>query len=155
MIVFFLTGLWHGSSFNFIIWGLFYAVFLIIERLGFKNILERIPVILQHIYALLIIMIGWVFFRAEDLNSAISYINGLFIPAGNDFVNFQYIMTAQYWFFIIVGIFFSIPWTKAVTRMSSSKMGTLVYNVATLLVFYIAICYMVGSGYSPFLYFRF
>ena len=62
IIVFFVTGLWHGASFNFIVWGLYYAVFLVIERLGFGKRLEKLPRIIQHVYTLLVVVIGWVFF---------------------------------------------------------------------------------------------
>lgn len=155
IIVFFLTGLWHGASFNFIIWGLFYAVFQILERLGFKDILRKLPAVMQHIYALLIIMIGWVFFRAETLTDAIIYIKGLFTPVGNDLIQFQYIMNGQYWFSIVVGIIFSIPWLRLKQKILSNKVGNTLYEIFILLIFFVAICYMVGSGFSPFLYFRF
>jgi alginate O-acetyltransferase complex protein AlgI len=65
MTVFFLCGLWHGASWNFVVWGVFHGAFLIIERLGFSNVLEKSPRILRHAYAVLVVMIGWVFFRAD------------------------------------------------------------------------------------------
>lgn len=82
VIVFFLTGLWHGASYNFIIWGLFYAVFLIIERMGFKKVLEKIPRVFRHLYAVIIVMIGWVFFRADNLTGAIQYIKDICLSSG-------------------------------------------------------------------------
>ncbi|MGN0514346.1 MAG: MBOAT family O-acyltransferase [Lachnospiraceae bacterium] len=154
-IVFFLTGLWHGASYNFIVWGLFYVVFLIIERLGFDKVLEKMPAVLQHIYALIIILIGWVFFRAENLTAALDYIKYMFIPSGNDVANFNLIMNGQYWFCIAAGIFFSVPHKKLSGIKDSSVIGNTVYNIFAIAVFVIAICYMVGSGFSPFLYFRF
>ena len=155
IIVFFLTGLWHGASFNFIVWGLYYAFFLVIERLGLKNILKKLPAALRHLYAVFVIMIGWVFFRANDLSSAISYIKGLFTFAGDDLVHFQYIMTSEYWFFLVVGILLSVPWKNVLCKITSSKIGSLMYNISILVVFFVAVCYMVGAGFSPFLYFRF
>lgn len=155
MIVFFLTGLWHGASFNFIVWGMYYAFFLIVERVGFSKILQKLPAILRHVYTLLIVMIGWVFFRAEDLPAAISYLKGLFVFSGKDFVNFQYIMTREYWFFLLAGILFSIPWLKVIGKLTASRLGALLYEAAVFFIFLVAISYMVGTGFSPFLYFRF
>ena len=80
LIVFFLTGLWHGSSWNFIFWGIFHGVFLIIERLGLKKVLEKTPKILQHLYTMIIVIIGWVFFRADNFIFALKYLKILFIP---------------------------------------------------------------------------
>lgn len=156
LIVFFLTGLWHGASLNFIVWGLFYAVFLLIERAGFRNVLQKLPSLVQHAYALLIVMIGWVFFRAETLPAALDYIKSLFFFVGKDWGHFQYMMTREYWFFIIAGIICSTPVAKnAAKKLSDSKIGFAIYNVAVFAVFILAVQYMVGSGFSPFLYFRF
>ncbi len=155
LIVFFLTGLWHGASFNFIVWGLFYAVFLIAERLGFEKVLKKMPVALQHIYSLFVIMIGWVFFRADTLGAAVDFIKGMFVPYGKDIAYLNVTLNPQYVFFLVMGILFSIPHTKAMKRVNASKIGRALYEVFVLLTFVLAIIYMVGSGYSPFLYFRF
>ena len=155
LIVFFVTGLWHGASFNFIIWGMFHGVFLIVERIGFKRILEKMPKLLQHIYTLLIVAIGWVFFRTNSLNDAIIYLRGMFIPFENDIANFIYVIDGRYWFFLIVGIFFAIPHTKIIYKIKETRFGQLLCDVGIVIIFIIAICYMEGSGFSPFLYFRF
>ena len=104
MVVFFLTGLWHGASFNFIVWGLYYVVFLIIERLGWNRILKKLPVFLQHVYAFLIIMIGWVFFRADTLTAAVQYIKGMFSLSGKDVPYLIFVMNREYWFLLAAGI---------------------------------------------------
>lgn len=154
LIVFFMTGLWHGASFNFIVWGLFYAVFLIIERLGLAEQLKKIPAVFSHIYALLVILIGWVFFRADNLTAAVEYIKGMFTLSGSDWTNFRFIMTSEYWCLLAAGIIFSIPHTKIVEKLKTST-GEIIYQTGVMMVFLLAVCYMVGSGYSPFLYFRF
>src|SRR5262249_21631077 len=74
LLVFILCGLWHGASFNFLIWGLFHGTFLVIERLGLKAWLERRHDVLRHAYVILTVMVGWVFFRAENLPKALSYL---------------------------------------------------------------------------------
>lgn len=155
IIVFFMTGLWHGASFNFIIWGLFYGVVLIVERIGWNKILEKLPCVVRHIYTLLVIMIGWVFFRADSLASAVLYIKGMFRIAGKDIANFWYIMDRQIWFFLIVGIVLSIPHPQVSAFFEKNALRKTAQEILLALVFIIAICYMVGSGYSPFLYFRF
>ena len=158
LIVFFLTGLWHGASFNFIVWGLYYAVFLVLERLGFRKVLQKLPALVQHVYTLFIVMLGWVFLRRENLSACFSFIKGFFFfdsGGGGDWINFQFIMTGEYWFFLLAGILFSIPWPKLTGKLTASKAGALCYEAAVFVVFLIAISYMVGSGFSPFLYFRF
>lgn len=155
VIVFFMTGLWHGASFNFIVWGLFYVVFLIVERLGWNNILKGLPKMIRHVYALFIIIIGWVLFRADTLTSAGHYIMGMFCFNGKDAANFTYIMNRQLWFFMIVGILFSVPHPRIDKFFNRSVATEIIREMLTVVIFIVAICYMVGSGFSPFLYFRF
>lgn len=156
IIVFFLTGLWHGASFNFIVWGLFYAFFLILERLGGDALIKKMPRIIRHIYVLLVIMIGWVFFRAEDLNSAISYIRGLIRVTGKqDIPNFLFVMNKQYWFIMLIGVLLCVPHIRIEEWFSRDDIHILISDIVILIIFIIALCYMIGSGYSPFLYFRF
>lgn len=82
-LVFFLCGLWHGASWNFIVWGLFHGLFLVLERTRFHTTLSRMPGIARHSYAMLVIMIGWVFIRANSLGQAFAYLKALFLPYGN------------------------------------------------------------------------
>ena len=154
-IVFATTGLWHGASWNFIVWGLFYAVFLVIERLGFNKVLEKLPKVIAHIYALFVIVIGWVFFRANSLTAAVSYILSMFRLAGNDWANFRFVINNHYIFTIIVGIILSIPFPKLKAYIDAHEGAKIVRDVFVVLAFVVAVCFMVGSGYSPFLYFRF
>lgn len=155
IIVFFLTGLWHGASYNFIVWGLLYGVFLIIERIGLKKILEKLPKILRHVYAVLIIMAGWVFFRADDLGAALSYFRGMILPSGNDWNHLNFVMNGQYWFCLIVGIICAVPHMRLQELSKKNAVSEGFCNIILVAVFVLAILFMVGSGYSPFLYFRF
>lgn len=155
IIVFFMTGLWHGASFNFIVWGLFYVVFLIIERLGFKKVLGRLPRVIRHFYSLFIILTGWIFFRADNLTAALVYIKGMFMLAGNDAANFLFVMNRQYWFFLAAGIFFSMPHPRVKELIGRNYVIKIIADALLVLVFVISVCYMVGGSYSPFLYFRF
>ena len=156
LIVFFCTGLWHGASFNFIVWGLFYAVFLVLERAFLGKWLDRLPRVLQHLYTLLVVLVGWVFFRADSLSAALAYLRALVVPAGRDWVNFMYVMDNQYWFCLAAGLVFSVPWTRKWRAWAEKKRGfAALGSVFIFLAFLLAVCYMVGSGFSPFLYFRF
>lgn len=110
---------------------------------------------MRHVYSILIILIGWVFFRAETLTAAIRYIGGMFQIAGKDMANFVFVMNNKYWFFLIMGIFFSVPHPKMSAFFKKSNVTEFIGDILIMAVFVIAICYMVGSGYSPFLYFRF
>ena len=156
LIVFLATGLWHGASFNFLVWGLDHGLFLILERVGFGKILDRFPRWVRHLYTILIVVIGWVFFRADNLTAAVAYIGRMFVPGGNDLVQMNYVMDPQYWFCLCAGILFSIPVFRKLLRPDHPKAaGRTMYPVCVILLFVLAVCFMVGSGYSPFLYFRF
>ncbi len=85
--VWFLTGLWHGASWNFIVWGLYYGVILLLEKMVFKNILEKIPNFIKHAYTLLLVVIGWVFFASTDLTMAINYIKVMFGIGNNPLID--------------------------------------------------------------------
>ena len=153
LIVFTVTGLWHGASLNFLVWGLYYGFFLILERIGFGKILEKIPAVFQHLYAILVVVFGWVFFRAENLQKAVDYIRGMFTASASDWIHFNYLMERQYIFIIIIGIIFAMPVFSR--KKEKIEKQSVLYSVVVLLLFFLSICYMVGSGYSPFLYFRF
>ncbi|MBS0335059.1 MAG: MBOAT family protein [Proteobacteria bacterium] len=81
LVVFFLTGLWHGAAWRFIVWGLYHGGFLMLERFGFGRLLDRAPRPLRHLYAVLVVMVGWVFFRADSLPEALAYLGQMVQPA--------------------------------------------------------------------------
>ena len=152
-VVFFLTGLWHGANWNFIAWGLFYVVFLVAERFGLKSILSRTPLLFQHIYALLVIIVGWVFFRAEGLHAALRYIRNMFIVNERSLNVFVSVLDRQLLVCILFGALFASSFSKWLKRILSRKKW--VHDLCLVLVFLIAIGYMWGGGFSPFLYFQF
>jgi alginate O-acetyltransferase complex protein AlgI len=83
--VFLITGFWHGASWNFVVWGLFHGMFLIIERLGLGKLLAKTWAPINHSYVILVAMVGWVFFRADDLPLALEYLGAMFsFSLGND-----------------------------------------------------------------------
>jgi alginate O-acetyltransferase complex protein AlgI len=163
IIVFFLCGLWHGASWNFIVWGLFHGFFLVVERTRFKYIIGKFPPILQNIYVLMIVMIGWVFFRTESLHDAIQYIGTLFglTASGIQFDAVMGLVNVNVVVALIMGILFSMPlygWIEKRT-ISMSVKYPLVFNLAYLsvLVSLFGLCTvaLATNTYNPFIYFRF
>ena len=152
LIVFLCTGFWHGASFNFIAWGLYYAVFLILEKAFADKTLNKLPSAVQHIYSVVVILFGWVLFRADNLTSAVQYIKHMFVASGADWANVLMDVNSKRLLIIAAGIFISIPHKKLAGRISRYQF---VSDIFVIVVFLLALCYMVGSGFSPFLYFRF
>ena len=165
-IVFFCTGLWHGASWNFVIWGLLHGTFLVIERIGFKKILEKIWSPIRHLYTLLIVLVAWVFFRAETLPDALTFIKTMFFMGG-DGENSLYLTKFQDWINIsafIIAILTTTPIFSKIserfTIWSEQRKLTLALNHLIIYAFLIAtfigvtILLCVGS-YNPFIYYRF
>lgn len=153
IIVFFITGLWHGASWNFIVWGLLHGLFLIIERLGFDEILQRIGKPFSHIYTILVILITWVFFKADDLPHAFNYLKRMFSFNSLEGVNFiNYHLTKEVIFAFILAIIFSLPiYLKIEKKLLFNKFK----SVFLILIFVISIMYIAVDSYNPFIYFRF
>ena len=148
LIVFFLTGLWHGSSWNFIFWGIFHGVFLIIERLGLKKVLEKTPKILQHLYTMIIVIIGWVFFRADSFIFALKYLKILFIPNFIHMESFLVELENLKLFIAVCAIIFSTP---IVPKLKNILLNNIFKNIFFLL----SVIFLAGSNFNPFIYFHF
>ncbi|RKM54473.1 MBOAT family protein [Butyrivibrio sp. X503] len=153
LVVFGLTGLWHGANWNFVVWGLFYALFLIAERAGLKNILVKLPRLIQHIYALSVIIIGWVFFRANNINAALRYIKNMFSINSRWYADLLSIVDKQLVFCIILGIVFSFGFSVWLEKRLVDNRW--ICDLMIVMIFLIAIGYMWGGGFSPFLYSQF
>ena len=158
-IVFIVTGFWHGASWHFIAWGLFHGFFLVIERIGFGKALEKIPVVFQHLYTLLVVTIGWVFFRADSTSQAFSYIKKLFsFSAGNLEVIWQANMLINTFVIVVflLAIFFSLPLAKRwLERCANNVYVQWGWMLILLVIFVCSVVFINSSGYNPFIYFRF
>ena len=167
-IVFFLTGLWHGASWNFIIWGLFHGLFLVIERLGFSKILTKIGRPINHIYTLFIVLLGWVFFRADDLEHATKFIYAMFgggtVDSASWMFNELFHDEVTYILYIALigssGIFMAIP--KIIERFLpisyhgiASHCIQFVKPISLLILFLLSLMKLATDSYNPFIYFRF
>lgn len=154
-IVFIMTGVWHGASYNFITWGIYHGVFQLFERTKLAEYYKsKAPLLIRRTITILIVMFGWVLFRMEGVMTTLSYYKNMFIPAGNDLIYLKLVMNRQYYFCILIGIIFSIP-LNIIVNLNKNKAILLFKDACIIIIFLIAICYMVGSGFSPFLYFRF
>ena len=158
-IVWFLTGFWHGASWNFILWGIYFGVIIGLEKGFILNILDRVHPIIRHIYALVLILFGWVLFSFEDIGSGLQYfkiMSGFKDLALYD-QRFLYYFTS-YGFVLILLVLCSTPILKTVLGMLKKKyekLETILFSLSLLLIMIFSIAYLVDSTYNPFLYFRF
>lgn len=163
IIVFFCTGLWHGAAWNFIFWGLFHGIFLILERLGLNKILKKLPKIIQHLYVIIIVSIGWVFFRADNILNALIYTKRLFLFKFDHLEYFIFELENWKLFIAILAILFSTPIIPKIKKQLLIKAKSdniknfykIVERLSYIVIFIIAISFMVGSNFNPFIYFRF
>lgn len=160
MIVFFCTGLWHGSSWNFIVWGLFHGAFMVLERKWLGKYLQRNPYkVINHIYTLLVVMIGWVFFRSENISYAFSYLKQLFIPDTNSFYTVFEFLNIEIIFILIVGIILSGMIQQVFPSIKkwiwSAKEISYPQIIVLALLLFSCIVLLANDTYNPFIYFRF
>lgn len=158
-IVFFVTGLWHGASWSFVVWGLFHGVFIVIERVGFGERLDKLWRPFQHLYTLLVVLVGWVFFRAETLPDALDYIQQMFVPssglaATNSYLSFLYLNTYTF-LFLIIAILCSTPVHQFFDKKLQSSQGAIFRIVALFALFILSVIHLGAGSYNPFIYFRF
>ena len=164
LLVFFVTGLWHGASWNFIIWGLLHGFFLIVERLGFARILLRVPSAIGHIYTLSVVLVGWVLFRSPDINYAVVYFKSMLgVTDGQNYSPLiylnNYVATAM-----LLGIVFATPLRKYVHNailplLPKAQTPGVLYqclnSVVAFLLFTLCLIELAQNSYNPFIYFRF
>ena len=159
LIVWFLTGLWHGAAWNFVAWGLYYGVILIIEKYLLSPVLDRLPDVVRHIYSIVLIVIGWVLFFSSSFGQAADYIRVMFGAGAHGFADREsmYLLTSNLILWLIL-IFGSTPLVhfRYEHMLRSKKWNTTIINsVVYAALFIVCIAYLVTETYNPFLYFRF
>ena len=161
LIVWFLTGIWHGAAYNFILWGLFIGVFLVIEKLWLSKYISKLPKFLRNIYVLFIIMISFIMFNAGSINEAFFNIKGLFGLNKEVFINnYTIYYLKSYLIVLIIAIFGSTPLLKnIVEKLRKNKTINNLINVLEpiflIILLLLVTAYLIDSSYNPFLYFRF
>ena len=159
LVVWMLTGLWHGAAWNFVLWGLLYAVFLMAEK--WLPFLQKMPVLLRRIYVLLIVVLGFVLFNAADLPMALSDIAGMFGFGGVPVMTVETAYYLQsYCVVFLLAVIGATPLAKHIAvRLTAGKVTGKVLAVLepVLLIAALLICtaYLVDGSFNPFLYFRF
>ncbi|WP_238718922.1 MBOAT family O-acyltransferase [Pelagihabitans pacificus] len=161
IIVFFVTGLWHGASWNFVFWGLFHGAFLILERSGILDT-KKWPIMFQHIYVLGTVVVGWVFFRAETMTDAFAYLNNMIGRSGGDDTTALIYVNPYVLFIMLLAIIFSMPvrqrMNEAILKVKSTwvrtgfRTGIYFFYIALLVL---SIIELAQSSYNPFIYYRF
>lgn len=159
LIVWFLTGLWHGAAWNFVAWGLYYGVILIIEKYLLSPVLDRLPDVVRHIYSIVLIVIGWVLFFSSSFGQAADYIRVMFGAGAHGFADREsmYLLTSNLILWLIL-IFGSTPLVhfRYEHMLRTKKWNTTIINsVVYAALFIVCIAYLVTETYNPFLYFRF
>ena len=169
-IVFFVTGFWHGASWNFLVWGLLHGFFLMLERTQFGNFIKKLPSIMRSIYTLFIVVMSWVLFRAENLTSAIEYYKVLF-GNGNGIIDYFLlikILNYETFTIFIIALFGALGGFSKINNLISIMFVKLrfsdnriqfIKNLAIACFTLFVLLYGTGSlvigSYNPFIYFRF
>jgi alginate O-acetyltransferase complex protein AlgI len=161
VLVWLLTGLWHGAAWNFVVWGLLFAVLLILEKYFIQSRWMKLPPIISHAYVMLLVIISFVIFNASDLSTAVEQISAMFGGSSLPFIdaNSLYYLRS-YLFVFIVAVIGSTPLLKyMVTQLVKMKYGRVILNIADpivcILLLLISTAYLVDGSFNPFLYFRF
>ena len=170
LIIFLLTGIWHGASINFVIWGLWNAIFIILERIVSHNIDENILFklnqnvfikILKVVYTYTVILIGWVWFRCYDFNSAIIFFRKLFgmMKPDHQIYNILWYLDSFVGLILIIAIAFSFGYQKILIKKIKSNLSPyqflLLSNILHIILFLISIIFIYQDSYNPFIYFQF
>lgn len=160
--VWLLTGIWHGASWNFVIWGLYYCVLLLLEKFVFGNLLKKLPALLQHVYCMFFVMIGWNLFVFDDMSMGMSYLKALFGGFGQGIWNQEtvYLLYNNVILLIllIVGST-TLPkklgeWICTIFKEHDVIMIVL-RNICYAAIFFLSVAWLVDASFNPFLYFRF
>ncbi len=161
LIVWALTGLWHGAQWNFLVWGLYYGVILILERYVWGRALGRLPGFVQHIYTFVLVLIGWVFFFSPSLGAAMDYLGVMFGAGASAWIDRQgfYFLLTHWLLFLLCVIGSSLRGMNILRLLTGSYESRRIRQIAACVVyigmFLVSLAFLVTESFHPFLYFRF
>ena len=159
-----LTGLWHGASWNFVLWGLFFFVFLVLEKLFLGKLLQKLPKVIGHLYLWIVVFFGWVLFRFSDLQTVWAVISGMFGGAAEAITKATELAIRNNLFLLPLAIVASTPLFKWLSHKmdvasGNSKVIANIWAVVQLIwpvvILAVSTVLLVGDSYNPFLYFQF
>ena len=161
LIVFFLTGMWHGAGWTFIIWGLFHGLFQILERLLLGKALAKTKPIVGGIYTFLVVYFGWIFFRAETFGQAVSFIKYMFVPHESTIIAASHV-DSRLAMLLVLGILFCGPVQLLLEKLLKRSLiseqdftASLPCTVCCMAMLWLSIMMLINNTYNPFIYFRF
>ena len=157
-VVWLCTGLWHGASWNFIIWGMYFFVILIIEKLYISKILSKLPKFICFIYSFILINIGWLIFRIEKFNQLVAISKNLIkLKKGNIYqdISYNYFLINSLPYILLAAIF-SFPIVKILDKKIKNELfKNIVSNLLLIIILILSIMFLISNSYNPFIYFRF
>ena len=154
-IVFLLTGLWHGANWNFLIWGGYFGLILAVEASGWGKKLKTLPRFVQHLYTLVLIVVGWIFFSMPDLAGWGSFFGALVGAHGwTGQITLRMLNVVMFIPMMVVGTFLSIPWFKeSLSKLTArSTAAHIIGDVLTLCLFVLTVGFILSNGYAAFMY---
>ena len=161
LIVWLLTGIWHGANWTFLIWGLLFGIILIIEKIWLNKFMEKLPSFIRRIYVLFIVMILFIIFNSDNMSVALTNIKGLFGMNGEAFVNdYTLHYLKSYLPVLIIALLGSTPFIKIlIDKLRKNKYVNNIINIIEpiliVVILVVVTSYLIDNSYNPFLYFRF
>ena len=155
-VVWILTGIWHGASWNYIIWGLYYAILLLLEKKLSKHI-KRIPIFIRWLITFCLINIGWLIFKIENLNKLKKVMINIITLKKSNILEFLWnnFSITNYLLFLIIGLLFMFPIINNLKKYKDKYIYCLIRDLVISIIFILSICSLISNNYNPFLYFRF
>ena len=161
-VVWLLTGVWHGASWNYVLWGVYYGILLLIEKFALRRVLSKLPSFVQSVYTLFFVILGWVIFKCEDLSYCLSYLRAMFGGFGAGFLNGESLyLLKNYGIMLLILMVGSTMLPKRAADKVLAKIGNVSITGTAVRclwfagIFLISVAYLVDATYNPFLYFRF
>ena len=156
LFVWALTGIWHGASWNYLLWGIYYGVILVIEKVFLTRYIEKWPNILKHLYTIILLIIGWAIFSIEDVSVLQNYLKLMLTPTlpliDSNFIFY----ISNYALTLILGTVFSFPIVKKIPKLAERNILTkILFAIIYIVLFIASVAYLVSDTYNPFMYFRF
>lgn len=161
-VVWLLTGVWHGASWNYVLWGVYYGILLLMEKFALRRVLSKLPSFVQSVYTLFFVILGWVIFKCEDLSYCLSYLRAMFGGFGAGFLNGESLyLLKNYGIMLLILMVGSTMLPKRAADKVLAKIGNVSITGTAVRclwfagIFLISVAYLVDATYNPFLYFRF